>query len=102
MRCLWDVTRFWRPSASPQRSTHPLVARSAGEKSQDQTRVFAQRALRNINIVVLLNKTATALLCVAQLAAPADTRPFAGPGLKPLVLRRFTCQGGRHVKAARG
>src|SRR5882724_186649 len=35
----------------------------------------------------------------AQLLAAADRVPFAGPGLKPLVLCIFTCQCRRHVKA---
>ena len=37
-----------------------------------------------------------------ELFAAADARPFAGSGLKPLVLCEFTCQSGRHVKAASG
>src|SRR5882724_4408845 len=35
----------------------------------------------------------------AQLLAAAERVPFAGPGLKPLVLCIFTCQCRRHVKA---
>ena len=37
-----------------------------------------------------------------QLFAAADSRPFAGPALPRLALRRLTCQFARHVKAASG
>src|SRR5205823_3604037 len=37
-----------------------------------------------------------------QLFTAADHVPFAGSGLPPLVLRRFACQSGRHVKARGG
>jgi len=37
-----------------------------------------------------------------QLFAAVVRVPFAGPGLPPLALRRFTCQIGRHVKARGG
>src|SRR5436305_5195729 len=35
----------------------------------------------------------------AQLFVAADRVPFVGPALPRLVLRRFRCQFGRHVKA---
>ena len=38
----------------------------------------------------------------SQLHAAADRVPFVGSGLPPLVLRRFACQSGRHVKARGG
>ena len=38
----------------------------------------------------------------AQLFAAADERPYAGPALPRLVLRKFKRQSVRHVKAARG
>src|SRR5436305_10921109 len=37
-----------------------------------------------------------------QLFTAADHVPFAGPGLPPLVIRRFACQSGWHVKARGG
>jgi hypothetical protein len=41
-------------------------------------------------------------MAAGQLFAAADSRPFAGPALPRLVLRRFRCQFGRHVEAASG
>ena len=38
-------------------------------------------------------------MAAGQLFAAADRVPFAGPGLPPLVLRRFRCQCRSHLKA---
>src|ERR1041385_1995315 len=53
-----------------------------------------------------LIESSTALLCpygaAGQLFAAADSRPFAGPALPRLALRRDTGQFGRRVRAASG
>jgi hypothetical protein len=74
----------------------PEISHTARKDTMHSFALYAILAARPAVPRILFAATA------AQLFAAADSRPFVGPGLKPLVLRRFRCQLGRHVKAASG